>query len=67
MGGHHTKMSTQDHHFITTKELAALLFDDEATKEEYKLKEKVTHHVRVLDTSFGGKASKDKFLEVSNT
>ena len=67
MGGHHSKMSTEDQHFISTKELAALLFDGEPTKEEFKLKEKVTHHVRVFDTSFGGKASKDKFLEVSNT
>ena len=64
MGGHHTKMSTDDKHFISSKELAALLFDGEATKEEYKVKEKVTSHVRVFDTSLGGKPSKDKFLEV---
>ena len=33
-----------------TKEDIALLFDGEPTKEEFKLKEKVTHHVRVFDT-----------------
>ena len=61
MGCSGSSVEEKDANFITTHELAAGLFDG-ATKEEYKVKEKVT--IRVFDSSFGGKAAKDKFLEV---
>ena len=61
MGCSGSSVEEKDAHFITTHELAAGLFDG-ATKEEFKVKEKVA--IRVFDSSFGGKAAKDKFLEV---
>ena len=41
------KMSTEDQYFILKKELAALLFDDEATKEEFK--QKKSNLIQFLD------------------